>query len=287
MSSTRNALTVPKNAWDHIVTRGFVEFSIDPDFLQSTVPSIIEGMVRMTTNPHHIDEFKVKILGTDEAGWPQDSGLVKRSDDEKKWFFHYCGDTTYTHLERSGAPVYYYDTFFSALEKVNKQARLFALQFARQYDEVRAGTTPKLAPRVKNAYCLTRVLRYLKRDEVEKNDANIHLDLSFMTVHWISTQPGLVLFGPDGNQYRTQETAYDSVALFPGKKCAAVMRGEHGLGTYGTFHGVKNPLRHVAKEDRFALVSFVHIPLSDEEAMWLQAADVAMKRAKQPLIICV
>lgn len=278
----RKRVEIPADAWTNIFAKGFVEFEIEPTFLERTGPVIQEGLMRMSNNRAHHTPFKEVILQKDEVGWPQDSGLVQRSDDEKKWFFHYCGDLTYSHLVASGAPVHEYDNFFRALAMTNARARIYAYELARAYDGQFSCPSGPLVPRVKNAFCLTRALRYMPREETEDYDANIHFDRGFVTSHWMSTQPGLALFGPDGRKYEAQETSPSHVTLFPSKKFAAVTRGKHG---YGTAHGVKNKLRHTATEDRFALVSFVHISLSDDDATWLTSVAELMEKEEKRLVI--
>ncbi len=115
--TTHTTHEVTGNAWNHIFSQGFIELPIDPAFLNGVVPTIMEGMTRMTTNPSYAELFKLVILGTDEVGWGQDSGLIRRSDDEKKWFFHYCGDITYSHLDASGAPCTSSTRFLRHLQK--------------------------------------------------------------------------------------------------------------------------------------------------------------------------
>ena len=278
----RTRVEIPADAWTHIFTNGFVEFQIEPTFLELVVPVIQEGLTRMSNNPAHHEAFKEVILNTDEMGWPQDSGLVRRSDSERKWFFHYCGDLTYSHLCASGAPVHEYENFFRALAKINARARIYAYQLAYAYDTYFSCPSGPLAPRIKNAFCLTRALRYMSREETESYDAGIHFDRSFITPHWISTQPGLMLFAPDGTKHEARETSYDTIAMFPSKKFAAVTRGKHG---FGTAHGVKNKLRHKTTEDRFALVSFVHIPLSPEDVAWLKSVSAQMEHAEKKYVI--
>lgn len=275
-------VAIPANAWDAIFAQGFTEFAIEPEFLAQVVPAVKEGLTRMSDTTSHHASFQKVVLGKDEMGWEQDSGLVRRSDREKKWFFHYCGGITYSHLHASGAPVHEYDEFFRALATVNARARMYASQLAKAYDKRFSCPSGPLAPRAEKSYCLTRALRYLKTQESSEPDATVHFDRGFVTPHWVSTQSGLVLFGPDGTRREAQEKSLKHVAIFPSKKFAAVTRGKHG---FGTAHGVKNKLRHQTAEDRFALVSFVHIALSANDIAWLKSVEEQMEQAEKSFVM--
>lgn len=126
-----------------------------------------------------------------------------------------------------------------------------------------------------------RVLRYLPIEQSGLPDARVHLDRSFLTVHWLSTQRGLVLFDPQRKKHTAREDDTGTVTLFPGKKFAALTNGVHGLGTP---HGVKNPNRSIA-EDRYALVAFVHLPLDDNDVVWLKENSWKMEALENECVI--
>jgi len=261
------------SAWDHLIESGFYEREIDPRFLAGVIPDIREGLLRMTEGPD-TDAFREVELLYDEMGWSHNSGLVRRSDDEQKWFFHHYGPPTHLHLQVSGAPVHRYERFFLALTKVNARAKRLAYDLARELDRRHTCPGGPLSPRIEKNHCVTRVLRYLKRDEAKAPDATVHLDRNCITVHWYSSHPGLRIFGPDGQAHTARETAMDRIVFFTGKKFAAATRGEFGLGTP---HGVKDDARHArTNDDRLALVSFVHCGLHEHDAAWLKGAKGSM-----------
>jgi hypothetical protein len=273
---------IASTVWSNIFRKGFAELSIDPKFLSHTIPAIKNGMERIISKD--AAAFEKFILGHDEMNWPKDSGLYRRSDDEKKWFFHYFGSSTMTHLLARGAPVNQYDTFFAALEKINEQAFMIAKKMARLYDEHGRLPSGKLFPRMQQGSKLTRGLLYEQTESESGADALVHLDRSCITVHWFASEPGLVVFDPDGAKHSVNELAHDTVAVFIGKKFAGATHGIYGLGTP---HGVKDKTRHLraAGQKRFALVSFVHIPLTPEDVEWLHEQETAMSDLEAKSVI--
>jgi hypothetical protein len=102
-----------------------------------------------------------------------------------------------------------------------------------------------------------------------------------MTAHWYGTHPGLLVHGPRGPWKRVDETSYERVALFPGEKFAAATTGM--LGTYGTPHAVR--CDDEPKEDRFAIVSFVHPRALPEDCTWLRENKSTIEAYEQSLML--
>lgn len=273
---------VRHDIWDDILRNGYAESTIDSRFLAKEVPILCAGITQMTDTKDR-ERFNSVVLTVDEMGWEHNSGLVRRSDDEQKWFFHFYGSATEQHLRAAGAPVDDYAAFFASLHRMNAAAKARALDLARIYDARFPCPSGPLAPRIERSLCLTRILRYLHRGHSADNDATVHLDRNAITVHWVSTKPGLVIFDPLGEKHRAAELAHDRIAVFTGKKFAAATRGEHG---FGTPHGVKDLERHTRfGEDRFAIITFVHLALSDGDVQWLKSHKAEMDALEQSCVI--
>lgn len=254
-----------------IRTRGFVELSIEPDFLLMQMPIIKNGM-RELTEGSDAPLFSDYVCSIDEMGWEHNSGLTRRTDDEQKWFFHNYECTRHD-LRMRGAPVETYANFFNSLGALNARALHIAAMFARMFDDVmpRKAYADSFEFKVNSGCAVTRVLRYLPRNS-EKADAKVHLDRSGITVHWWSSRAGLVVFGQDLQKHRIHETAHDRICVFPGKKFAGVTNGEYGPGAP---HGVIDQERSHSDEDRFAIVTFVHPALSKAEVRTIKSMKLA------------
>jgi len=252
--------------------RGFLECSITPTFLASAMQHVTCGMTGMTENNDLAALFQSSSLGPDDVpGWEYDSGLWRRNVREQKWFFYYLDrGETMRNLFKTDAPIIFFEKFLRTLNDTCAAARAVVQLWADEFDRKHPLASPSgaLGPRVNTGKCVTRVLRYLPRAETA-DDATVHIDRSACTVHWKSTRQGLRIFDPNREVHEAKETADDTIAIFPGKKFAAVTRGVFG---FGTPHGVKEHARIVpGAEDRFALVSFVHIPLSINDVAWYLA----------------
>lgn len=246
------------------LVNGFLQIEYDPSVLAQKVPVIIDGMTRMIDGEDR-DTFAADVFGHDELGWKRDSGLYRRSEREQKWFFH-CFKETCDRMRARGAPITEYGDFFMAMDDLNHRGLELARVLAQMFDEYHTAigrTMPSLTDAYVNGYCLTRGVRYLKRDK-GKADATAHFDRTGITAHWWGSRPGLIVVDAQGAQHRIRETDYENICLFAGKKFGGITNYAYGNGT---LHGVVDSARNAgAKSDRFAIISFTHPTLTAEEA---------------------
>lgn len=262
-----------------ILTRGFAEMDVDASILAEHIPAIRRGMRDMTNDASVHPIFAEQVLGVDEMGWKQEAGLIERNDKERKFFFHYQSP----HAEwpfpdhtcsKRFAP------FLESCGVLTARARAIAHDVAHMLDTQlhTAGRTYNLAQALHGSRAVTRVLRYLPLggDRAGNADAYAHMDRAFLTIHWWASVEGLLIFDEDGVGYRIAETAWDRVAVFPGKKFFGLTQGTCGMKG---IHGVRDS-REKRDEDRFAIVTFVHANLTPEAVTLIHASRDTFKDAE-------
>jgi hypothetical protein len=270
---------VRAEAVHHMQHAGFVQIPYDPTVLVTHVPRIVDGMRRMT-NGDDKSRFEKRVLFVDEAGYDHDSGLIRREERERKWFYHLYARTE-EDFRALGAPVSKYQDFFTSVSILNDRAFEIATTFAQLWDATH-GRSVLLSERLDTHCVVTRVLRYLPRERGQP-DATVHIDRSCLTVHWWSSRAGLNVFSPDKEGHQILETQHDHVCLFPGMKFAAITKGAFGSGTP---HGVRDDARdQEGVEDRFAIVSFIHCRLTPKEARWLKLHKKAFDALEQTCVM--
>ncbi len=275
MNSTETLMRqlIARGANRDIENFGFTEISIDPKFLAPRLEDITTGMKVITDTPslrELLDGRKCKLDAYGE-NYRQEVGLYLRKDAEHKYFFHYTPEAFEDEPLASGALSY----FFAALKDLDAEARKMALAISECLDRTFEHAKDKpyrgsLRERFEGGNCVTRVLRYLPLG-TSAADAFPHGDRGGWTPHWGASHEGLVVIGPDGKQFRVSELDPSRVALFPGRKYAAITRGKR----QGTLHGVRYERK--VQEDRYCVVSFVHPKPTKRDGAWLQARDAEMK----------
>lgn len=256
---------------EEYLSRGFLQIKYDPSVLAESVPFVTDGLRRLIDFDQ--EAFAADVFGYDEVGWKHDSGLYRRNVREQKWFFH-CFKETCDRMVARGAPVGKYACFFMTMEDLNQRGLEIARIVSRMFDEYHeANGIPMpclLADHFVNGYCLTRGLRYLKRER-GKADATAHFDRGGCTIHWWGSRQGLIVVDKEEQQHRVLETEYDTVCIFPGKKFGGITEHRYGCGT---LHGVIDTERDAGSaEDRFALVTFAHPTLTAAQAQRVKEYD--------------
>lgn len=257
---------------------GYLEVPADSDFLRPRTNAIVAGMKLITDEPARHTHFPWRDLLVDCYGqkYTQEVGLrcSAPDDSENKYTFHYNLGMMHE-LLKSGVPLPEYGPFFNALEELDQWSLTIALAVAGVYDDTnrrrvkKTGYPSSMVRKIMRGSRIIRVLRYRKKDDAAP-DAKPHVDRSLFTVHAWSSHPGLKICAPDGSWWPVNETAYNSVAVFPGEKFAAVTRG---IWSFGTPHGVRDERRaHGSRtDDRYAIVCFVHPEPLPDDAEWLLA----------------
>jgi isopenicillin N synthase-like dioxygenase len=253
---------------EEILRLGFAELAIDPSILAQHVPSITEGMQRMTEDPAAHAAFPEIIVSVDEMGWPREAGLVRRNDAENKYFFHHqTPEAEWPDEEKAKEYVH----FLESCKALGQEAQRIVLAVAEALDTIGCGADGKLVEMFTNANVVIRILRYLQLGEERAGnaDAYAHMDRSGFTVQFWASEIGLKIFDRERNSYRVDETAWDKVALFVGKKLFGVTHGSQGM--IGV-HGVRDAREgRPAKKDRYAIIAFIHPKMSKTAVDELQA----------------
>jgi hypothetical protein len=258
-SVKRTAVRLPnisgEPAISAILENGYTECHIDPTFLAPRLGAVYGGMKVLTDDPALAELFPYGLLPYDLYGeeYPFDYGLRERKDDERKFFFHFIPQV---YREDDGRIVSQLARFFRALRDLDAKARELALTLAHDFDTIYGtslGNDCSMVEWLGDCNCMTRALRYLKRENRFRYDAKPHVDRNAITPHWGGTQDGMRILDTTGTWRSINETAPDMVALFYGEKFAAFLRGRYG---FGTLHYVKSPERE--QHDRLSAVSFVH-----------------------------
>ena len=245
--------------------RGFIELDFDASLLAPHIPVIQDGMRRLSRDSDAQSLLAEKTIRTDEAGWKQEAGYVKRIDREYKEYFHH-----------QSLPVAWPDTpttrryadFFASCGAMTRMAKDLVMAFVAELESaefVPESDDGPISTAVARSNAVTRILRYPPLPEERGNhaEAYAHFDRSFMTVHWWASHEGLAIFDKAGTAHRVAELHWNRVALFPGKKFFGLTQGRFGrLG----IHGVRDARGTGRSDDRFALVTFVHAALSEDEA---------------------
>lgn len=247
---------------------GYVEFETSE--VAADFSLIKDGMRYITNDPRFLAALPWRIHEADAYGpaYEQETGL-RAPEPHKQDYKYVLQFTPDMVMDRSVLSEPIVRSLFAALGRIDEHAREAALHVAVALDR-RRRFPHSIATALESGRVITRVLRYLpKRDETP--DAKVHIDRSFLTVHYWSSHPGLRIFDPRGGIVPVRETSSRDIVVFPGRKFAALSRGTLG---YGTPHGVRDERRKNGShggEDRYAIVSFVHPKSTVEDAAWLHA----------------
>lgn len=268
-----HAIGMPVSVWLHnsrtieqLLDMGFAELPIDPGFLGHYAPIIYDGLVGRhgIVNDPQRERFHTSIRRDDELKEDMESGLMRRKDDESKWQFHYHCDIE-GWLRGQGAPVADFRPFWDSCKVLDDAAHMIGIEVGRQFDLAMSDKST-LQAEIRNGLRLTRTLDYLPdKPDPTAPDAKGHYDRGTLTVHWESTEPGLVVCDREGNHHRMNETNRGTVLLFWGRKFGLMY--EHLCGIVGTPHGVRDTGRTTrGGTNRRAAVSFVHGTLTPTAA---------------------
>lgn len=255
-----------------ILEQDYATYPTPGDTVTSATQLIFQALQRITDDPTSLGTFQWETLYTDSYGakYAQEVGLKYTDKDECKYTFQFASRMVPVWLARDPSLVQYSEAF-EALSCLEVQAMRIAEHLAIGFDNFNA-TLPNhqkypgsLAEKVRLGTCITRGLRYpaLLFGQARPMLALGHFDRSFATPLWGSTHPGLrVRRSSDGIMQSIRQSS-QGVAVIVGEKFAAATRGMFG---YGTYHDVKT---EQTTDDRFALVSFVHIADFPGDAQWL------------------
>jgi hypothetical protein len=245
---------------------GFAEIEAPP-VLDAVWNDIVEGMRRLVGDSKAHGYCLSQVSGVDEVGWDRDIGLYERKDREHKWFFHYEVKAKVA----LPAAIPGYELFFKALGQCSEEAVRIATAVAAACDRVLGANNAPLSEQIARGFVMTRVLLY-KPIPALVQDASDHFDRSGLTIHWCTTNPGLVVYDTDRRRYRVAECETSRVAVFPGKKFpgfyqdANLIRGLHGVADARRDTAEFN--EHAAP--RVSLVSFVHPTLTPDMVRWIR-----------------
>ena len=202
-----------------------------------------------------------------------DKAAGRTRDDPRKERFHYM---TRLPMFLSQETRLEHDDFLKALRTINLQARRIALEVAREMDRVNRmfpeghqSIYPRdLFPLVRRSSIITRLVRYHHVKGLA-SDAQVHRDRALLSVQEFSNVPGLCLFTREGKVQAGNETDPASIIVFTGEKFWAVTRGVFGTGVPHGVYDLRREGEAPVEEERFAVVSFVHIPLIQKDVSWL------------------
>jgi hypothetical protein len=286
----------PRRACWSLIDHSFVEVSTPS--IQRLVGAIQNGYTRMIDRDSRRDKFMFssECYPRDELGEELEFGLMRRQGgakdvlseqeiaegrstyDRNKWVFHYC-DELMVALKEEVQLLSDYQAFFAACARLHQRAKAYALLTAQAFDSMPHAYPGSLEAKVRDARVYTRLLRY-EYSPKSTPDAGFHRDRSAFTVHWYSSHPGLLLLDRYMNTVTGGETDPRRILLFPGLKYWIATRGHYGTGT---IHGVRD-IRPKQKGDvsvpRFALVSFVHATLTQEDLEFMRANKHALRLDK-------
>lgn len=284
-------------AINNIATSGYTELQCDGAWVSAQSTAARSGFWRMLDGPDR-DLFRyAQATEMDDKGLFEKRGNLKptltaleaaegRKRYDSKFYFH-CDQQTEQTLRRQGAPVDKYRELFQSCQRLNAMASRFALEIATGLDELNEQDDPSrrydrsFRERIIGGRVVTRLLRYTPQGK-EDPLASLHRDRCAITVHWHSSHPGLVVFGPDKKPVPTHDTDPSQVLIFLGEKAWIATRGKYGSGV---LHGVSNLTGAVpAAENRFVAVTFVHCTL-DRDLEWKDAhrGDLVIDPADYPL----
>ncbi len=268
--------SVADSTYLSLKNRGMVEISRqNPAYAEQLYRTVQVGLMLLTENPDYAKFFPFTTIEIDAYGnrYEQEVGLriPEEGKGDKKFVFQFSSSALHgMHTDPA------LHDFFGALMQIEMDAKRIAHSIAACFDHINGYKETmlkypgKLVESLDRGRCITRVLRYQQRDSGSTvPDAKIHIDRSFLTIHHWSSHPGLRVFDRNSKPHTVNETSADTVAVFPGKKFAALTRGFHG---YGTPHGVLDERRGKDTDDttdRFAIVSFVHPRPQPDHAAWL------------------
>lgn len=205
-----------------------------------------------------------------------DRAAGRQKDDPNKERFHYAPSLLALISEETRSA---HAKFLTALSDINTEAHNIALVFASEMDRVN-GMLPRehlstyvgsFVERITSSCTITRLVRY-RHVAGRVSDAKVHRDRDFLSVHHYSNASGLCFFDKKDDRIEVDnEVDPSSVSIFTGEKFWAVTRGVFGTGA---LHGVFDRRRaqeSLLDEERFAVVSFIHVPLETRDLLWLRA----------------
>lgn len=256
---------------------GYAEIDAPPGLLPHAVPLLIKGILGLVADTDAHAFFKRYALSLDEIGSKNDVGLEHRTDAEHKWYFHHVLKADA--WDASSSIYRRHANFIEALETYTAACQTIAIGVANEIDDFLATRSGGLADAMTRSWAVTRVLCYEASQDAIRPDATLHIDRDAITVHGFATHPGLVLFDNDGVMHRAAETSMDRMLVFPGQKLGGFFKGRHGLGCV---HGVHDTRRQsgTATEPRIAIVTFVHVALTADQAAWITDNRAKFKAAE-------
>lgn len=281
-----------------IAERGYAELPFDADWVTQNGEAAKSDFWRMVDGPDR-DLFRfAQATEANDKGLFEKRGETKaslsaleasegRTAYDSKFYFH-CDQQTEDTLRRQGAPIDRYRGMFDACTAFNAMASRFAFEVGSGLDRINETETDparryerSFRNRFLGARTVTRLLRYMPQGQSDPL-ASLHRDRCAITVHWLSSHPGLVVFGPDKRPVPTHDTDPSKVLIFLGEKAWTAMRGKHGTGV---LHGASNiPGAVPSRENRFVAVTFVHCRL-DADLEWKEEHrdELNINRADYPL----
>lgn len=272
----------PSLATTALNEEGYAEFPSPPGMLQA-VREAQAGFADLLDNPFlRLLRIPDEEWPADELGEPLEQGLVFKPGtrkktptpqevaegrflDDRKWYYHYVEGVKEQHEKRQ-APTERFDRFFKAMNMITEATLLTAEMVAKELDA--CGLSPVSGPnfsermqtvRKNPALVITRINRY------EEGVGHFHWDRSFLTLHQCSSAKGFALYGRKGIPVPVDETNPLKACLFPGLKYFITRREAPGLTGV---HGVRAPAEIWRARKRFSIASFVHLPLTEEDALW-------------------
>ena len=258
---------VTKSAARSFVESGLAEIDVDPSVLAQHLGIVKNGMRRLSDDPEAQKFFPYTVLKKDAMGWDEDAGYWCKRGSETKDYYHHCPEHVWDldcDLARSFLPFLESCTnlTFWAWGNVRKLLRdidtEYGLDIGRYFD---------------NEYMVTRIVRYRKLLASIKEDALPHFDRDGIAHHIWASHPGLMMYR-NGTVHPVEETAWDRIAMFPGKKFLALVKGAHG--DHG-LHGARDAREMTNGDDRIAIITFTHCSLPSYALRWLQENDDRLK----------
>ena len=256
-----------KSAARSFMEDGLAEIVVDPSVLAQHLAVVKDGMRRLSDNPEAQALFPYTVMKKDAMGWDEDAGFLPKRGDETKDYFHHC-PTHVWQLDCDLARSFLH--FFEACSSLTFWAYGNVLTLLQEVDrEYKCN----LAHYFKKQYVVTRIVRYRKLDPRIKEDALPHFDRNGITHHTWASHPGLMVYR-NGSAHPVEETSWDRVAIFPGKKFLALVDGVYG--DHGA-HGARDMRTTTGGNDRIGIITFTHCELPPFAVDWLQKNDARLK----------
>ncbi len=279
-----------------IIERGFAEVpwgDLRPLFNQAQLG--LERLILKETETRR-QHFRVpdQLWQRDEIGEEYEIGLlVKRRGDKKKqlsileasekrlrfdgnkYRFHYHSSLLEHLYQKDRSIISTYADLLGPCALFNAAGYHIALAMSALFDELnRKEATGKQYPgsllaQTLQSMVVTRLLQYMVSPALGV-DAAVHRDRGCFTMHWLSSNPGLVLFDHEGKARSAHEHDPHMMLIFPSVKFWVITRERFGLGL---FHGAKDTRRDsgaLAEEAmRYVAVTFSHAALGTDDLSWL------------------